>query len=178
MDKLMAEENTYQLDCEKETEPKLQLQAYLKKRGNLSVLVCICGKGSCGIYGEIVDFCRKETEKFSGVRDLVLKVKGLCSELSTPMGERVLSCYESMERKNYMAVYDKQQEGSKDSLLKEGGWVLYPGIHGAREILAVLVMREVKGNLWGVIRGRLTGNRYMAFHSTLEFMQLLDKIEI
>ena len=65
----------------------------------------------------------------------------------------------------------------QNSILEEGGWSSYSGIHGTRMILNVLVIGQHEGSLQGVVKGSVTGNRYTTFHSSLELIELLDHIE-
>lgn len=143
-----------------------------------SILVCIHGSGSHGIYGKLVNFYLKEPVDFAGAADLILKIDLICDQLEETGGKREKPFLNYEMKQRFRRKHCGCLTASAEYLLNQKSGLAYPEAMQAKELLTVSIDFRRNFSMQGRVRGRLTEDRYVHFRSALELLRMVDMIEI
>lgn len=146
----------------------LQEKAMEMREENLTVLMWIQEGDGNGVCGMMVSPYQEKPVRFADAGEMVLKLDELCSRVPGLDREWELRCL-SPERAG--------EEGGKTACAARDDFEGYPQRRRRKASLEVCVKRRMHGSLQGLVRGRVTGNRYIGFRSALELMRMVSTMK-
>ena len=173
----MSDEKEGSLDVDtayKNQETRLDKKAFLQEKsagtreGNLTVLVWIQEGDRNRVCGMMVSPYQKKPVGFADAGEMVLKLDEMCSRVPGLDREWELRCLspgtEGEQEEKSCYPYWNDFEG-------------YPQRNQTKASLEVSVKRRMHGSLQGLVRGKVTGNRYIGFRSALELMRMVSTMK-
>ena len=143
-----------------------------------TMAVFLQGKDESGLYGSIVNGYLREAVAFHGVGDLILKLDQICDWLGTPQRVAEPRMLNEKLQKQYLRQAEDYPTVSRDHAPAGMDMDSYFENLRAKEVVAVHIEYRQNASLQGRVRGRLTEEKFVAFRSALELMQMFCMITL
>ncbi|MCD7992775.1 MAG: hypothetical protein LUK37_13765 [Clostridia bacterium] len=143
-----------------------------------TVMVCVQGVGEGGLYGEMYNCYLKDSVRFCGVGDMVLKLDDICEWVGAPQRTTEPRFLNTEMEKKYRIAVSQHPEVDRNNLVYSINEIPFQNALKAREVLVVYVKYRQNSSLQGSIRGRLTKGEIVSFRSGMELIRMMQMIEI
>lgn len=143
-----------------------------------TVMICVQGIGEGGVYGELYNCYLKDSVRFEGVGDMVLKLDDICEWVGTPQRTTDPRFLNEEMKKKYSIASSEHPAVVRNNLVYSTNEILFKNALKARELLVLYVSYRQNSSLQGSIKGRLTKGKIINFRSGMELMRMIQMIEI